>query len=59
MKVASNISQEDYERLMHVLSNNSPVQLSRDGARYYPYGNLACHVIGYVVMGENHGQSSN
>jgi penicillin-binding protein 2 len=59
MKVASNISQEDYERLMYVLPKNSPVQLSIDEARYYPYENLACHVIGYVAMGENHGQPSN
>jgi penicillin-binding protein 2 len=59
MKIADNISQEAYEKLVYVLPKNFPVQLSMDEVRYYPYGNLACHVIGYVVRGENHGKPPN
>jgi penicillin-binding protein 2 len=57
MKIADDISQEVYERLMYILPKNSPMQLSMDEVRYYPYGDLACHIIGYVAMDEYHGQS--
>ncbi|MDR2628891.1 MAG: hypothetical protein LBC30_02800 [Puniceicoccales bacterium] len=56
MKIADDISQEVYERLMYVLPKNSPVQLSMDEVRYYPYGDFACHIIGHVAMDEYHGQ---
>jgi cell division protein FtsI/penicillin-binding protein 2 len=58
MKVANNISQQDYERLTYILPKNSPMHPSVDDARYYPSGNLAWSVIGDVVMGDNNGQFS-
>jgi penicillin-binding protein 2 len=52
MKIVGNISQQNYEKLVYVLPKNSPVRPSEDEVRYYPHGDLACHVIGYVVFDE-------
>jgi penicillin-binding protein 2 len=59
MKIADDVSQEVYERLMYVLPKSSPMQLSMDEVRYYPHGDLACHIIGHVAMDEYGGQPSN
>jgi penicillin-binding protein 2 len=37
-----------YARLIEQLPVSSPVQVIADTARYYPYGDAACHVIGFV-----------
>lgn len=52
MKIVKGISQQEYERLMYLLPRDSPFQLSIDEVRYYPYNELACHVLGYVVVQE-------
>jgi penicillin-binding protein 2 len=52
MKIAKNISQTDYEKLVYILPKHSPIRPSVDEIRCYPHGDLACHVLGYVVMEE-------
>lgn len=52
MKLVSDISQEEYEKLITMLPCDSPLQVSVEEQRYYPYGELACHVLGYVVLAE-------
>lgn len=42
------ISPEDYARLIEQLPIDSPVQVSADTARYYPFGSAAAHALGYV-----------
>ncbi|HVU23563.1 MAG TPA: penicillin-binding transpeptidase domain-containing protein [Opitutus sp.] len=39
---------EDYARLIEKLPVRSPLQVYATSARYYPYGSLAAHTLGYV-----------
>jgi penicillin-binding protein 2 len=52
MKIADDISQTDYEKLVYNLPRDSPLQLAVEEVRYYPYHSLACHIIGYTTMAE-------
>ena len=40
---------EEYARLIEQLPVDSPVQIMTESARYYPYGRLAAHTLGFVV----------
>ncbi|MDR1433098.1 MAG: hypothetical protein LBI61_02025 [Puniceicoccales bacterium] len=53
MKVAENISKAEYEKLVCALPKDSPVQPTIEEVRHYPCGELACHVIGYVAIGDD------
>ncbi|MBC2601437.1 penicillin-binding protein 2 [Puniceicoccus vermicola] len=52
LKLVSDLSEEEYARLVDQLPPNSPVHVWTESARYYPYGNLAAHTLGYVVSRE-------
>ncbi len=45
---------EEYDKLINYLSINSPVQIRAGSTRFYPNDQLACHVLGYTVLEENH-----
>lgn len=48
LTVLKDLTVEDYARLTEQLPVESPIQVLVDNARYYPYGTLAAHVLGYV-----------
>lgn len=48
MVLVRDLSTTEYAKLIESLPVNSPLQISVDSARYYPYGRLACHALGYV-----------
>jgi penicillin-binding protein 2 len=58
MKVDGDISQQKYEKLAYALPKNFPIQPEMGELRYYPYNDLACHVIGYVAMDEAGAENS-
>ncbi|MDR3143632.1 MAG: hypothetical protein LBT57_02155 [Puniceicoccales bacterium] len=43
------LSEREYAILVEKLPPNFPLRPYADSARYYPYGELACHVLGYAV----------
>ena len=49
-KISDELTQEQYEKLVYILPKTSPVQVAIEPVRYYPYNDLACHVLGYVAM---------
>lgn len=48
MTIIKDLSAEEYARLTEQLPVESPVQIIIESARYYPYGSLAAHLLGYV-----------
>ncbi|MGE9290557.1 MAG: penicillin-binding transpeptidase domain-containing protein [Puniceicoccales bacterium] len=52
LKLVADLSEEEYARLVDQLPPNSPVHVWTESARYYPYGDLAAHALGYVVSRE-------
>lgn len=48
----NDLSPEEYARLIEQLPLDSPVQIVSESARYYPYGPLAAHTLGFVVSTE-------
>ncbi len=52
LKLVADLSEEEYARLVDQLPPNSPIHVLTESARYYPYGDLASHVLGYVVSRE-------
>ena len=42
------LTPDQYARLVEQIPVNSPIQIHTGTARYYPYGALAAHVLGYV-----------
>ena len=44
----TDLSPESYAKIIENFSINHPVQIYTDSMRYYPYGSLAAHVLGYV-----------
>jgi penicillin-binding protein 2 len=48
-----NLTEKEYALLAEKLPINYPLQPYIDYARYYPYGEFACHVLGYVVSTQN------
>ena len=53
MRILNNISQKNYEILLTTLPKDSPIQVSIENVRYYPYNDLLCHVLGYVSFEQN------
>lgn len=49
MPLVEDLSVEEYATLAEYLSVDAPVQVIVSSARYYPYGSLAAHVLGYVA----------
>lgn len=48
MTLIKDLSIEEYAQLIEQLPVESPIQIIVDSARYYPYGSLAAHVLGYI-----------
>lgn len=48
MVIVKDLKVEEYARLIEQLPVESPIQVIVDSARYYPYGSLAAHLLGYV-----------
>ncbi len=44
----SDMAPEEYALLLEQIPVQSPIQIYTANARYYPYGNLAAHTLGYV-----------
>lgn len=44
----SDMAPEDYALLLEQIPVQSPIQIYTANARYYPYGSLAAHTLGYV-----------
>ncbi|MDR2377475.1 MAG: hypothetical protein LBD54_01835 [Puniceicoccales bacterium] len=49
LRLFSDLSEREYAILVEKLPPNFPLRPYTDSARYYPYGELACHVLGYAV----------
>ncbi len=52
LTLVADLTEEEYALLVDQLPPESPVQVWTESARYYPYGSLASHVLGYVVNRE-------
>jgi penicillin-binding protein 2 len=53
--LVDDLKPEEFARLIEHLPVNSPLQLYKSSTRYYPYGEAAAHVLGYVGVNENEG----
>ncbi len=51
-KICNDLNRDEYAKLVEHLSPDSPLQIFTEPVRYYPFGNIASHVIGYVGQGE-------
>jgi len=49
LPLVENLTEEEYATLIDQLPKDSPIVVATDSARYYPYGPLAAHTLGYVV----------
>lgn len=58
MTVVKDISVEEYAKLTEQLPVESPIQLLVDSTRFYPYGSVASHTLGYVGSTEEPSQDS-
>ena len=52
LKLIPDLSEEEYALLVDQLPPASPVRVWTESARYYPFGSLAAHALGYVVNRE-------
>jgi penicillin-binding protein 2 len=52
LTLRADLTQEQYARLIEQLPVDSPIQIVAESARYYPYGRLAAHALGYVVASD-------
>ncbi|MFP4358945.1 MAG: penicillin-binding protein 2 [Puniceicoccaceae bacterium] len=52
LKLLPDLSEEEYALLVDQLPPDSPVLVWTESSRYYPFGPLAAHVLGYVVNDE-------
>lgn len=46
--LVSDLAEEQFARLVERLPVDSPIQIVTQSARYYPYGEAACHTLGFV-----------
>lgn len=51
-EICSDLDRDEYAKLVEHLSPESPLQIYTEPVRYYPFGNIASHVIGHVGQGE-------
>jgi penicillin-binding protein 2 len=49
----NDLTLEQYARLIEQVPVDSPIQVMTESARYYPYGRLAAHTLGFVVSSED------
>ncbi|MDX2110654.1 MAG: penicillin-binding transpeptidase domain-containing protein [Verrucomicrobiota bacterium] len=52
LPLLTDLKEEEFALLIEQLPVDSPVQIITDSTRYYPYGSLASHTLGYVVASE-------
>ncbi len=57
MTLIKDLSPQEYALLTEKLPVESPIQIIVDSARYYPYGSLAAHLLGYIGNTEEMMQS--
>jgi len=50
--LVDDLKPEEFARLIEQLPVNSPLQLFKSSTRFYPYGEAASHVLGYVGANE-------
>jgi penicillin-binding protein 2 len=50
--LVDDLKPEEFARLIEQLPVNSPLQLFKSSTRFYPYGEAAAHVLGYVGANE-------
>ena len=48
LPLVEDLSPDQYARLVEQIPVDSPIQIYTSTARYYPYGELAAHLLGYV-----------
>ena len=48
LSLVSDLSPNEYARLVEQVPVDSPIKIHTDTARYYPYGEAAAHTLGYV-----------
>jgi penicillin-binding protein 2 len=53
--LVDDLQPEEFARLIEQLPVNSPLQLFKSSTRFYPYGDAAAHVLGYVGANEEEG----
>ena len=46
--IKSDISFEELSKLEEIFASNENIKIENDFKRFYPYQNLACHIIGYL-----------
>ena len=46
--LVKNLSQQEYAQITDNVPTDSPIQIASESARYYPYGDSAAHILGYV-----------
>ena len=51
--LASKIEPEEVEKIKEIQKNNKGIILFQENWRYYPAGNLASHILGFVGFDEN------
>ena len=49
LKITQDLSQETYAHLLTLLPTGGAFQVGVEYVRHYPYGQSACHVLGYVT----------
>lgn len=48
MTIIKDLNLQEYAELTEQLPVESPIQIIVESARYYPYGSLAAHILGYI-----------
>jgi len=48
LPLVEDLDPDQYARLVEQIPVQSPIEIHTDTARYYPYGELAAHTLGYV-----------
>jgi penicillin-binding protein 2 len=51
-EICRNLTRDEYAKLVEHLPPDSPIQIYSEPMRYYPFGEVASHVIGYVGQGD-------
>jgi penicillin-binding protein 2 len=50
LSLVSDLTGNEYARLIEQLPTQSPVQIHADSTRFYPHHSLAAHVLGFVTL---------
>src|SRR5690606_31934615 len=49
LPLQTDLTPEEYARLIEQLPIDGPVQIIAESARHYPFGRIAAHTLGFVV----------